>query len=60
MDIFHGRTLEMDLLEQETSVRTKTYKTIEHLNAAVNLLRALGKYEIADQAKEVIRLLNAK
>lgn len=59
-DIFHGRTLDMDLIEIEESSRTTTYKAIEHLNAAVNILRSLKKYEIADKAKEVIRLLNAK
>ena len=61
MDIFHGRNQAMDLLETEaTTSRTKTYMVIEHLNAAVNLLRSMKNYNMADEVKESIRKINSK
>lgn len=62
MGIFHGRNLAVDLIEQEEEVtsRTKTYKLVEHLNAAVNLARSMKNYPLADKIKECIRNLNAQ
>ena len=59
MDIFHGRNEAMDLIDLD-GPRKKTYKAIEHLNAAVNILRDLGRYDIADHVKNGIRQLNGK
>lgn len=38
--------------------RKKIYKIIEHLNAAVNILRATGLKEFAEDIKTIIRKVN--
>lgn len=38
--------------------RKKLYKVIEHLNASVNVLRAIGMAEAADKVKDIIRDIN--
>ena len=47
------------MTEAKKEKRQKIYTTIEHLNAAVNILRALGLANAADQTKEIIRRINA-
>lgn len=40
--------------------RKKLYTVIEHLNASVNVLRAIGMSDAADKVKEIIREINMK
>lgn len=45
--------------EETDKKRKKLYTVIEHMNASVNILRAIGMTDAADKVKSILRELNA-